>query len=49
MKKYSIRRPGCVGWTDTDDLDDAKEEKIYANANIAPGHIIVNNETGEEE
>lgn len=43
MKKYSIRRPGCTSYADTNSLRKARKLLDEANRVIGPGHVIVEN------
>lgn len=46
-KKYSVRVSGCTSWMDTDSLDRARKQAKIADRVCRPGHVVVDNETGE--
>jgi hypothetical protein len=47
LKKYSVRVPGCTCWTSSNSLRVARKEQAIANRVCQPGHVVVDNETGE--
>lgn len=47
MKKYSVRRPGCTSWVDTDSMRIAEHELMLANKICCPGHVIIDNSINE--
>lgn len=47
MKRYSIRRPGNTSWADTDTIRAARKLCAEANRICQPGHVIVDNRSGE--
>lgn len=42
QKRYTIRRPGCTSWAETNSWNRAQLKLLQANQ-VCPGHIIVDN------